>query len=172
MAGALWLKRSETVPSARSRCLGRDRLAIELPREWRGIETPPRFVLWQGRLATVLPDFRSKFCEVARVAVEFLRQSLDDRLRRRHLAVDHPKQLHRVHAQLRTELEYIRTPGHAKVSDVGAEPVWFRGHGHGGIIMGASHRRRNCAYCPGVLDLKDGDDVGPTFPDGASFFLG
>jgi hypothetical protein len=104
--------------------------------------------------------------------VEFLRKATDNCLGRDHPAVDHPKQLYRVHAQLRTELEYIRTPVHAKASDVGAEPVWFWGHGHGGSIKGASHGRRNCAYCPGVLDLKDGDDVGPSYPDRCWLFLG
>ena len=44
------------------------------------------------------------------------------------------------------------------------------GHGHGGSIKGASHGRRNCAYCPGVLDLKDGDDVAPATQTGAGFF--
>jgi hypothetical protein len=77
--------------------------------------------------------------------VELLRQATDNCLGRDYLAVDHPKQLYRVHAQLLTELEYIRPPGHAKVSDVGAEPIWFRGHRHGGSIKGTSYDRRNCA---------------------------
>ena len=76
-------------------------------------------------------DFGGQLREQGQIAVEFLRQTTEDCLGRDHLAIDHPKQLYRVHAQLRTELEYIRTPGHAKVSDVGAEPVWFRGHRHG-----------------------------------------
>jgi hypothetical protein len=75
-------------------------------------------------------DFGGQLREKGHITVEFLRQATDNCLGRDHLAVDHSKQLYRVHAQLRTELEYIRAPGHAKISDVGAEPVWFRGHGH------------------------------------------
>jgi hypothetical protein len=43
---------------------------------------------------------------------------------------------------------------------------------HGGSLKGASHGRRNCAYCPVVLDLKDGDDVGPSYPDRCWLFWG
>jgi hypothetical protein len=35
---------------------------------------------------------------------------------------------------------------------------------HGASIRGTSHDRRNCAYCPGVFDLEDGDDAGHTLP--------
>jgi hypothetical protein len=101
--------------------------------------------------------------------VELLCQTTDNCLGRDYLAVDHLKPLYRVHAQLSTELEYIRTPRHAKVSDEGAEPVWFWRHGHGGS-KGYVHDGRNCAYCSGVFDLEDGDDAGLIAPDGASIF--
>jgi hypothetical protein len=86
-------------------------------------------------------NFGGQLREEGHIAVELLRQTTDNCLGLDHLAVDHLKQIYRVHAQLRTELEYICTPVHAKVSDVGAEPVWFRGHGHGGSIKGASQGR-------------------------------
>jgi hypothetical protein len=96
-------------------------------------ESMAQYVAWRSCHGLIFPG---QLREEGQIAVEFLRQTTEDCLGRDHLAVDHPKQLYRVDAQLRTELEYIRTPGHAKVSDVGAEPAWFRRHGHGGSIKG------------------------------------
>jgi hypothetical protein len=49
-------------------------------------------------------DFGGQLCEEGQIAVEFHRQTTEHCLGRDNLAVNHLKQLYRVHAQLRAEI--------------------------------------------------------------------
>jgi hypothetical protein len=74
----------------------------------------------------ILANLFSELFKVAWVAVEFLRQSLDDRPGRHHLAVDHLKQLHRVDAQLSAQPEDVGPPGRAQSANMLAELIDLR----------------------------------------------
>jgi hypothetical protein len=66
-------------------------------------------------------NFGGQLCEEGHIAVELLRQTTDNCSGRDYLAVDHPKQLYRVRAQLSRQLEDVRAPGRAQIGDVLAE---------------------------------------------------
>jgi hypothetical protein len=71
-------------------------------------------------------NFGGQLCEEGHIAVELLRQTPDNCPGQDSLAVDHPKQLCRVHARLSRQLEDVRAPGRAQIGDVLAERTTFR----------------------------------------------
>jgi hypothetical protein len=75
-------------------------------------------------------DFSGQLREEGHIAVEFLRQATDYCPGRHNLAVDHLKQLHRVHAQLSAQPEDVGAPGRAQSTNVLAELIdrlWHSG---------------------------------------------